>query len=134
MNKNDLFGEVIYSYTRAQAIDDGALVDVSEVARESGIMLQVAVTSAVWDRYISWDDKDTDRQSYQNESGRLWDVLWMLRMAINSCRNGSVLQYRLHVIPRDGRSKKPKLIQLKAVIHGGDDGEPVITVMLLTED
>lgn len=134
MNKNNLFGDVIYSYTRAQAIEDGVLVDVSETAREAGIRLQVVVTCAVWDRYISWDDSDTGKQSYQNESGRLWDVAWMLRMAINSCRDESAVRYRLHVIPRDGRSKKPKLIQLKAVIHGGDDGEPVITVMLPTED
>jgi type I site-specific restriction endonuclease len=32
----DLFGEVIHSYTRADAIDDGYLVDVSDVAREAG--------------------------------------------------------------------------------------------------
>jgi hypothetical protein len=134
MNKNDLFGDVIYSYTRAQAIDDGSLVDVSETTREAGIGLQVAVTWAVWDRYISWDDSDTDRQSYQDESGRLWDIAWMLRMAINSCRDEGAVLYRLHVIPRDGRSRKPALIQLNAVIHGGDEGEPVITLMLPTED
>lgn len=134
MNNNDLFGDVIYSYTRAQAIDDGELVDVSEVAREAGIRLQVVVTRAVWDRYVSWDDSDTDRQSYQDESGRLWDIAWMLRMTINSYRDESAVLYRLHVIPRDGRSRKAALIQLKAVIHSGDEGEPVITVMLPTED
>ena len=134
MNNNDLFGDVIYSYTRAQAIDDGELVDVSETAREAGIRLQVVVTRSVWDRYISWDDSDTERQSYQDESGRLWDIAWILRIAINSCRDESAVLYRLHVIPRDGRSRKPALIQLKAVIHGGDQGEPVITVMLPTED
>ena len=134
MNNNDLFGDVIYSYTRAQAMGDGELVDVSETAREAGVRLQVAVTRAVWDRYISWDVSDTDKQCYQDESGRLWDVSWMLRMAINSCRDGSAVQYRLHVIPRDGRSRKAALIQLKAVVHSGDEGEPVITVMLPTED
>ena len=28
--------EVIYAYTRAQAIEDGVLVDVSEIAEEAG--------------------------------------------------------------------------------------------------
>ncbi len=30
------FGEVISTYTRAQAIQDGVLVDVSAMAREAG--------------------------------------------------------------------------------------------------
>lgn len=31
------FGPVVFSYTRAQAIEDGVLVDVSEMAKEAGI-------------------------------------------------------------------------------------------------
>jgi type I site-specific restriction endonuclease len=31
-----IFGEVIYSYTRAQAIEDGVLVDVTDMAKEAG--------------------------------------------------------------------------------------------------
>lgn len=31
----EVFGEVIHSYTRAQAIADGVLVDISETAREA---------------------------------------------------------------------------------------------------
>jgi hypothetical protein len=131
---NNLFGDVIYAYTRAQAIEDGELVDVSEVAREAGFTLPVAVTRSVWDRYISWSDADTDRQSYQDESGRLWDVVSMLRMAIGSRRNESVLLYRLYVIPHDGRTRRAKLTTLKAMIHGGDNGEPVMTIMLPSED
>ena len=44
--------EIIYAYTRAQAIEDGELVDVSETARESGIKFPVAVTRAVWAKYV----------------------------------------------------------------------------------
>ena len=134
MNKNDLFGDVICVYTRAQAIDDGVLVDVSEIASEAGFWMPVAVTRAVWGKYIAWTGEDTDRQSYQDESGRLWDVIWMLRMALNRSKGKSVAFYELYVIPRDGRSKKPKKVHLKAVVHGGDNGKPVITVMLPTED
>src|SRR6185312_13842777 len=35
MTMNELFGDVIYSYSRAQAIKDGELVDVTEIARRS---------------------------------------------------------------------------------------------------
>jgi hypothetical protein len=46
----------------------------------------------------------------------------------------SVVRYRLLVIPRDGKSRKSVSIVLKADIHGGDKGEPVITIMLPSED
>ncbi|MCE9563538.1 MAG: hypothetical protein K8U57_15970 [Planctomycetes bacterium] len=38
--------EVIHSYTRANALADGVLVDVSETAREAGIRFPVALTQA----------------------------------------------------------------------------------------
>ena len=40
-----LFGEVIFSYTRAQAIADRALIDVTPTAAEAGFGFPVAVTS-----------------------------------------------------------------------------------------
>ena len=43
------FGPVIFAYTRAQAIEDGILVDVSETAREAGFRIPVAITRTVWD-------------------------------------------------------------------------------------
>lgn len=38
--------EIIASYTRAQAINDGALVDVSPISTEAGFKVPVALTSA----------------------------------------------------------------------------------------
>ena len=42
------FGPVLSVYTRAQAIEDGILVDVSDTAREAGFNIPVAVTRTVW--------------------------------------------------------------------------------------
>ena len=42
--------DLIYSYSRAQAIDDGILVDVSAHARDLGIRYPVAVTATLWHR------------------------------------------------------------------------------------
>ena len=47
------FDPVISVYTRAQAIEDGILVDVSETAREAGFKIPVAITRAVWDRLVA---------------------------------------------------------------------------------
>jgi len=131
---SSLFGDIVYAYTRANAIEDGELVDVSAIASEAGLRLPVAVTRSVWERYASWTNADSDKQVYQDESGRLWDIVWMLRVALNGFKDKSVMQYKLHVVPRDGSSRKPKLTTLNAMIHCGDEGEPVMTVMLPTED
>jgi len=131
----DLFGEVIYRYTRAQAIEDGMLVDVSEMARESGFRWPVAMTCAAWQDCIAWSEDDSQNQVYQDESGRLWDVLWMAFNAIRSSTGGDTqIEYRLYRVPRDGKSVEAGLTSLKLVCGAGDAGEPVITIMLPGED
>lgn len=44
----EIFGEPIHVYTRAEAIEDGALVDVTGTAEEAGIVHPVALTAALW--------------------------------------------------------------------------------------
>lgn len=138
MNENqtvtELFGEVIYRYTRTQAIEDGVLVDVSETAREAGFRWPVAMTSAAWADCVAWSEEDNHRQVYQDESGRLWDVLWMAFVAIRSANSGTQLEYQLYRVPRDGRSVEARLTSLKLVCGPGDAGEPVVTIMLPGED
>jgi Family of unknown function (DUF6573) len=138
MNENqavtELFGDVIYSYTRAQAIADGVLVDVSETAREAGFRWPVAMTCAAWQDCVAWSEDDNRRQVYQDESGRLWDVLWMAFVAIRSANGGTQMAYQLYRVPRDGQSVKAQLTSLKLVCGPGDAGEPVITLMLPHED
>ncbi len=48
MSASDVFGEVISSYSRAQAIEDGVLVDISGLAREAGFRYPVAVSRGVF--------------------------------------------------------------------------------------
>jgi hypothetical protein len=132
-------GDLIHSYTRAQAIEDGVLVDVSETAREAGFKWPVAVTRVVWDGYITPDDRS--RKFGQSERGRLWDVLWMLYCAIKNQRyrdnfqssisDKRCLHYSLYFIMKE---KQRRLVTLKSVSGPGDNGEPVITIMLPEED
>jgi hypothetical protein len=42
--------------------------------------------------------------------------------------------YPLSVIPWDGKTRSAKPIRLKSFMGGGDNAEPVITIMLPTED
>ncbi len=126
--------EIIYAYTRAQAIEDGVLVDVSKTAKEAGFVYPVAMTSAAWADCVEWSDEDTKRQVPQDEFGRLWDVLWMAKIAVKQGNGGTQLLYPLHCVPRGGKAQKPRLIHLKLVCGPGDTPEPVITIMLPDED
>ncbi len=131
----ELFGEVIYRYTRAQALEDGVLVDVSNTAREAGFRWPVALSCAAWEECVAWSDEDSLRQTDQDPAGRLWDVLWMAYVAIRQApAGGSELQFKLYCVPRGGKATKARLTTLKLVCGPGDEGEPVVTIMLPTED
>ena len=127
-----IFGAPIHSYSRAQAIEDGVLVDVSDTAREAGFRFPVVLTRAAWEDCVAWTDADSHRQTCQDEAGRLWDVLWMARLAAQY--KGISTYYCLDRVPRGGRGVRPRTVTLKLVCGPGDDGEPVITIMLPRED
>lgn len=135
---------MVYSYTRSQAIEDGVLIDAGPMAREAGWKIPVALTAAVWADCVAWSVEDTGRKMCsQDEAGRLWDVLWMAKVAARShiarCRNEpdadpshcAMVVYR---IPRTGCRVDPELVELKIVIDGGDDGQPVATILQPMED
>jgi len=119
--------EVIYAYTRAQAIEDGVLVDVSGLAKEAGFKYPVALTATVYGKYV----EVPEGVIAQDETGRLWDILFMLRLAAK--RGGDTLLFQLHV-RNDNSDRTPPLVTLKAVCGPGGQGEPVITIMLPDED
>ena len=128
--KNEADWELIHAYTRKQAIEDGVLVDVSEMAKEAGYRIPVALTQAVWVKCVEVPPSVQG----QDEAGRLWDLLWMCRLAIN--RNISDLPevlFQLHV-RNDNRSEIPPSEILKAGIGPDDDGSPCITIMMIDED
>jgi hypothetical protein len=122
--------DLIHRYTRADAIRDGVLIDVSAVAREVGFRCPVALTAAVWTKCVAVPPGVL----CQDEAGRLWDVLTMLRFAVRG-RSGGASGVRFGVrVRNDNRDGTPPLVRLKALCGPGDDGAPVVTVMLPEED
>ena len=122
--------EVISSYSRAQAIEDGALVDVSTVAKEAGIKFPVAMTATVWGQYV----EVPEGVGCQDESGRLWDIVWMFRCAAAKF-DGDTLLFKLYVRNHNReRLDRRDLVTLKAICGPGDNGEPVVTIMTPEED
>jgi hypothetical protein len=122
--------DIIFGYSRAQALADGVLVDVTATAREASFRIPVALTAAAWERCVTVPAG----VACQDEAGRLWDVCWMLACAVRRAPAGAdTLSFGVHV-RNDNREGAPPLAGLKAVCGPGDRGEPVITVMLPEED
>ena len=124
------FGDVIYSYSRAQAIADGVQVEVTKTAQEAGIRFPVFLTRTVYDAYVTVPRN----VSGQDEAGRLWDIVWMLRFAIQRARAGvERLPFALYVRNDDKAAKLVKLIAVAGPVDI-DDPKPSITVMMPDED
>jgi hypothetical protein len=124
------FGPVIYSYTRAQAVADGFQIEVTKAAREAGITFPVFLTRSVFDQFVTVPPGVT----CQDEAGRLWDILWMLRFAIRRSRAGADrLPFALYVRNDNRAAKLVKLIATCGPLDL-DDPQPAITVMLPDED
>lgn len=131
----ELFGEPIHIYTRAQALADGVLVDVTKFAKEAGFLVPVAMTAAAWADCVAWTDADSARQTHQDQAARLWDVLWMAVLAMRRAPETQPrLAFKLYRIPRGERGAKARLTTLHLVIGHGDTEEPVITILQPNED
>jgi hypothetical protein len=66
------FGNAISTYTRAQAIEDGVLIDPGTMAKEAGFnKWPVALTANAWADCVAWTDDDSEQQVHQDQSGRL---------------------------------------------------------------
>jgi hypothetical protein len=130
-----IFGQIISSYSRAQALEDGALVDITATAREAGFTLPVAITRAAWSDCVEWSEADSRRSGgVQDQAGRLWDVVWMASRAVLRSGEDSQVSFKLFRVKRGTRGRGPTETNLTAQIGPGDDADPVITIMLPDED
>lgn len=156
---------LIDCYTRRQAIEDGVLVDVekefSDLTKEAGFKFPIAFTKDAFERYVKLNPNS--EKAGESIRGRLWDILWMLKLQILISKNKSTVYFSfLCTVPKESHTDviecfekevldaleeqeasldefevieiNRKLCKLKAVVSGDDEGEPCITIMLPFED
>ena len=128
----ELFGDdVVFAYSRAQAIEDGVLVDAStgplaEVSRQH-FRYPIAMTRAVWELI----HKAVNNPKYCNDYCGVWhDICWMARQNVTKRLDPTTHLFEV-IITGVGRRRYHTL---KIVCGPGDDAEPVLTVMLPEED
>lgn len=138
----DFWGEVVHSYTRKDAIEDGNLVDLSESEIGKLFKFPIACTRTVWDTYI----EPAKMPKGEDVSGRLWDMGWMLSVAARISGGQPVMMFKvIFHLTTDGdwqahEKRSPDLgrshreVELKAIIGPGDTMDPVITILMPLED
>lgn len=107
-------------YTRAHALADGVLVAVSgELSRRVGFRYPVAMTAALW-AIVDIDDGINSQTA--TRAMRLGNLLARTMAAIRSSADGDRVDF--------------SAVGLECWAHcgPGDNGEPVITIMLQGED
>src|SRR5438477_5396663 len=110
-SSSDFWGEPIHAYTRAQAIADGVMVDLTSatddrdqlLCQQAGFKVPVAITRAAWAETVEaggkWtptdDGERLELEGGQSLTGRLWDVLWMMRLACDKDKNTDRVHFEI---------------------------------------
>lgn len=120
--------DVIHTYTREDALEDGVLIDVTEMAKEANFVIPVAITQALHARLQPNEIEKGFGQSYE---GRLWDVLYMASLAATKAKDGQNHAHFKFLLAEGNNEEKTLAkneIELLMVIGPGDNFEPVITI------
>lgn len=124
--------DLIYSYTRKQALEDGFLVDANtgdfaEVTKQH-YKYPVFMTRAVFDLI----ERAVNNPKWANDFEGVWhDILWMSRMMKREV-DESTVEFQVIIRGTGKKSKYTMLAQCSPMDI--DDPTPVITIMLPDED
>lgn len=128
--------DLIFSYSRSQAIEDGMLVDLGvftwrglSVPVVAGFKYPVACTAAAWNVIAGEISPESDGLTL-----RVAAVLGVLRSAIVQQMGESNTTFFKVCNAAGDLAAQPLTVALKALIGPGDDHHPVITIMLPNED
>ncbi|BAH74443.1 DUF6573 family protein [Solidesulfovibrio magneticus] len=130
MTTDNAFGNLIYSYTRAQAIADGVLIDVTDTAKTHGFNVHTVVTDNLYRQYVEVPS-GLDRSYGQSRDGRLHDVLTLAMFAARASKGTDRVYFKVDSLMEPGRTET---VQVIAHIGPGDNAEPVLTIMLPEDD
>ena len=121
--------ELVFKYTREDALNDGVLVDVSGTAKKLGFKYPVAITESLHQALSNIPEV----YSHESYEGRLRDVLWMCYLeARKTTKDQMLFKVILHTENLIRENEPPTA--LKSICHPGDSLEPVITIMFPDED
>lgn len=117
---------VIFSYTRRQAVADGMQFRApANLAAEAGFRWPVYITSAVYEEAI----RIPAGVEAQDETGRLWDVLWLAALTARAGEGPGPTPFTVNVRNSNEGGPEPLTFYLQAGAVDIDDPAPCLTIM-----
>jgi excisionase family DNA binding protein len=109
---------------RQDAIDDGDLIEITRMGRDMGITYPLAVSARAAQSMVPFTNIPQE-----TVTENLWDTLHAFRdKALTTTEEEFEFQVSLY------QNGLVPTLTFKAAVSPGDDGEPVITIMLPDED
>jgi hypothetical protein len=123
---------VIHAYSRDDALNDGELIDITDMAAEAGFKYPTAVSRAVWSIL---QVPDHPKAAGETVDGRIWDMLTMLRVEIGkpSNREDWIDSVKFEFVATNEKGRKTTR-KLWSKCGPGDSRAPVLTIMMQGED
>jgi hypothetical protein len=127
------FGPIIHTYTRKQAIEDGVLMDLTRpgfdrLLKMLGIKIHTVMTATAFGQVVT---RDFDSDHAGQAIGNTLMVLAAFRKEVDRKMRAKENIDRVYfTVP--GLDNQD--VELWALIGPGDEGEPVLTIMLVGED
>ncbi len=120
--------EIVSHTSRAAALEDGDLIDITYAAKEVGIQLPVAISREAWNLCVAMTP--ATRESRHTQARRLHDVVSMLLWAMRRSAPGRDIAFEVRCVTTNLRET---CIPLRANVTYGDYAEPVMTLVLPEE-
>lgn len=102
--------------------------DISEIAKEAGLLIPVFVTSEIWDNWITPDQKS--KEEGENEKSRATDLVngFLYYMRVHRQTSKSNLIYFPVKFKKDGEEQNLQVMSHLGPLEEGDN-RPCITIM-----
>ena len=121
---------VVFEYSRAEAIIDGVLVDVTEQAKQIGFKIHTVVTGTIFHGYVE-PPAGLDGCFGQSVAGRLHDLLTLALFAARASKGTDRVYFKVNFLMAPGKTETVDII---AHIGPGDTPAPVLTIMMPEDD
>ena len=125
----DDYGDTpIFRYTRADALRDGVLLDISDTARTCALLqTPTAMTVGLWNVLAPG-------APFNSKDERLKEVLYTFLFASIGMRSRRIFETPSANIMVYVLEVESKVVHVKAAAHLDETGQPVCTLMLESED
>lgn len=102
--------------------------NISDIAKEAGLLIPVFVTTSIWDNWITPDQKSIEEG--ENEKGRATNVInsFLYFMRVHRQSSKSNLIYFPVKFKKDGLEEEVQLMSHLGPLEEGDN-RPCITIM-----